>query len=342
MLSSASGALAYARFGDAYYFIKHQGEALVIGLALFVIFARMDYRNFREISFYLLLGSIFLLILVFIPGLSSAANDKAHSWISIFGFSLQPSELVKLTFLIYVAAWLESRGKSVSDFYEGTVPFFLTYAVIAVLMLLQPDIGTLSIITVSAIITYFVGGGNTKHILIFVGLGIVALVILTALKPYQARRFQCYWNPNWSADKYCYQLNQSMIAIGSGGMFGRGFGASRQKLMYLPEVSGDSIFPIIGEELGFFVSLILVLLFLNLFYRGYKIALVAPDHFGKVLAIGISSWLCTQAFINIGGMINIIPMTGVPLPFISSGGSSIMAALAAVGVLTNISRQASR
>lgn len=341
MLSSASGALAYSRFGDAYFFLKHQALALVIGLGMFFLFARQDYRTWREFSFYLLIVSVLLLILVFIPGLASAANSKAHSWITVFGFSLQPSEFVKLSFLIYVSAWLESHGKFITNL-ESSLPFLLTYGVIALLMILQPDIGTLSIITVTALISYFIGGGNTKHIAVFIGIGAALLLIMTLLMPYQARRFKCYWDPMWSADKHCYQLNQAMIAIGSGGLWGRGFGASRQKLMYLPEVSGDSIFPIIGEEMGFVFSTLLVLLFLNLFYRGYKIALKAPDHFGKVLALGIVSWLTMQALINIGGMINLMPMTGVPLPFISSGGSSLMAALAAIGVLTNISRQTSR
>jgi cell division protein FtsW len=342
MLSSASGALAYSRFGNAYYFIKHQSVALLIGLGLFIAFARQDYRTWRDVSFYFLIGSILLLTMVFIPGLASDANNKAHSWISIFGFSLQPAEFVKLSFLIYVSAWLETRGKIIADLKEGTLPFFLTYGVIAFLMMLQPDFGTLAIITSSALIAYFIGGGNKKHIGIFIGSGVIAIIIMTLIMPYQARRFKCWVDPAWSSDKYCYQLNQSMIAIGSGGLWGRGFGASRQKLMYLPEVSGDSIFPIIGEELGFIFSVLLILLFLNLFYRGYKIALGAPDHFGKVLAFGIVSWLTLQAFINIGGMIDLMPMTGVPLPFISAGGSSIMAALAAVGVLTNISRQTSR
>lgn len=342
MLSSASGALAYSRFGNAYYFIKHQLLALVIGLGLFVAFARQDYRDWRSISFYLLIGSVFLLTLVFIPGLASAANSKARSWVTIFGFSLQPAEFVKLSFLIYVSAWLETRGKIIADFKEGTLPFFLTYGVIAFLMMLQPDFGTLAIITSSALIAYFIGGGNKQHIAIFIGAGALAIFLMTLIMPYQANRFRCYWNPLWSAGDRCYQLNQSMIAVGSGGLWGRGFGASRQKLMYLPEVSGDSIFPIIGEELGFFSSSALILLFLNLFYRGYKIALNAPDHFGKVLAFGIVSWLTLQAFVNIGGMIDLMPMTGVPLPFISAGGSSIMAALAAIGVLTNISRQTSR
>ncbi|MEI8361050.1 MAG: putative lipid II flippase FtsW [bacterium] len=339
MLSSASGALAYSRFGDAYYFLKHQIMALGIGMVFFVFFARFDYHRLREYSLYFLIFSVFLLMLVFVPGLSSSANDKARSWISIFGFSLQPSEFVKLFFLIYAAAWLESRGKVVADFKQGTLPFFVVYGVIAILMMLQPDFGTLSIITVSSLIAYFVGGGNIKHIAWIVTAGVLALVLMTTLMPYQARRFKCYWNPAWSADQHCYQLNQSMIAVGSGGLWGRGFGASRQKLMYLPEVSGDSIFPIIGEELGFIFSAALIALFLNIFYRSYLIAIRSQDHFGKVLAIGIGSWLVVQAFINIGGMIDFMPMTGVPLPFISSGGSAIMAAMSAIGVIINISRQ---
>lgn len=340
MLSSASGAMAYSRYGDAYYFLKHQLLALGIGSFMFLFFARFDYHRLREYSLYFLIFSVFLLILVFVPGLSSAANNKAHSWLNIFGFSLQPSEFVKLFFLIYAAAWLESRGKDVSDLKQGTLPFFVVYSLIAVLMLLQPDIGTLSIITVASLIAYFVGGGNTKHIAWIVTAGIVGLLIMISLMPYQARRFKCYWNPAWSADQHCYQLNQSMIAVGSGGFLGRGFGASRQKLMYLPEVSGDSIFPIIGEELGFVFSVALVGLFLNIFYRSYLIARRAQDHFGKVLAVGIGSWLVVQAFINIGGMIDFMPMTGVPLPLVSSGGSAIMATLAAIGIIINISRQA--
>ncbi len=342
MLSSASGALGYSSHGNAYFFIKKQLLATIIGTALFIIFARQDYRTWREISFYLLIGSIILLTLVFIPGLAVKGDTTSKSWISIFGLSLQPAEFVKLSFLIYVSAWLEARSKILTDLKEGAIPFFLTYGVIAFLMMMQPDFGTLAIITISAIIAYFISGGSKKYISIFIGTGVLAIFAMTMVMPYQALRFKCYWDPMSSANDHCYQLNQSMIAIGSGGLWGRGFGASRQKLMFLPEVSGDSIFPIISEELGFFFSSLVVLLFLNLFYRGYVIAINAPDHFGKVLSFGIVSWLALQAFINIGGMIDLMPMTGVPLPFISAGGSSIMAAMAAIGVLTNISRQSSR
>lgn len=340
MLSSASGTFAYSRFNDGYYFIKHQLLALFVGVGMFYYFSRTDYHVWKKYSFHLLILSIILLLLVFIPGISSAANFKAHSWINIFGFSLQPSEFVKLTFLIYLAAWLEARNKKLEVVSQGFAPFLVVLGIIAFLMLLQPDFGTLSIILLTSLIAYFVGGGKISHILIIILVGILALFVMVKIKPYQAERFRCYMNPSYDSSGTCYQVNQALIAVGSGGLWGRGFGASRQKLMYLPEVSGDSIFPIIGEELGFFFSVLLVVLFLILFYRGYIIAKKAPDHFGQVLSIGIVSWLTVQAMINIGGMIDLMPMTGVPLPFISSGGSAIMSALAAVGILTNISRQA--
>jgi len=342
MLTSASGTMAYSRFNDGYYFIKHQILALMFGLALFWYFSKTDYHRWKKYSFYLLVFSIILLTFVFIPGLASSANFKARSWINIFGFSLQPSEFVKLSFLIYIAALLESRGKKLEDFSQGIGPFLAVLGVIGFLMLMQPDFGTLFIITATSLVAYFIGGGKKRHIVAIMLVGFLAIFIMVKLKPYQAKRFDCYFNPEYSIAKDCYQLNQSLIAVGSGGFWGRGFGASRQKLMYLPEVSGDSIFPVIGEELGFIFSTFLVILFILLFYRGYLIARRSPDDFGKVLALGIASWLVLQAFINIGGMINLMPMTGVPLPFISSGGSAIMAALAAIGLMTNISRQGRR
>ncbi|NTU98804.1 putative lipid II flippase FtsW [Candidatus Falkowbacteria bacterium] len=339
MLTSASGTLAYSRYKDGYYFIKHQIYALFIGAGLFWFFFKTDYHRWQKNAMYLLLTSIAMLLMVFVPGLASSANSKAHSWINIFGFSLQPSEFVKLFFLIYVAAWLESRGKTIEDFSQGTAPFLVVLAVIAGLMLMQPDVGTLSIIVLTSFVAWFIGGGRLSHIFGLTLIAAIALLFMFKSADYRMQRFQCYLNPEKNSRTTCYQLNQSLIAVGSGGIFGRGFGASRQKLMYLPEVSGDAIFPIIGEEMGFIFSSALVLLFIGLFYRSYLIAKRAPDQFGRVLAIGIASWLTLQAFINIGGMISLIPMTGVPLPFISSGGSAVMAGLSALGLLMNISRQ---
>ncbi len=338
MLSSASSVMAYAKFGTSYYYFKHQLVGLGMGLVAFWFFSRVDYHKWKRLAFFFLIFSIFLLLLVFIPGLS-AHYGKARSWINIFGFSLQPSEFVKISFLLYLAAWLESRGKKLHDFYEGTGPFLAVLGVICLLMILQPDIGTLSIIGITSLILYFVGGGKKSHIFTIILIGILGLIVMVQLKPYQANRFKCMMNPSWSANDVCYQVNQSLIAVGSGGLIGRGIGQSRQKFMYLPEVSGDSIFAIIGEEVGWIFSTLLVCLYLFIFYRGYLISKNAPDGFGRILAIGIVSWVVLQALINIGGMIALMPMTGVPLPFISYGGSAILSAMIAFGILVNISKQ---
>lgn len=338
MLSSATSAIAYSEHQDSYFFFKRQLFGLLVGLAAFYFFSRVDYHRWGKYAFWFLAVSVILLLLVFIPGLS-ANYGKARSWINIFGYSLQPSELVKISFLLYLARWLESREKRLHDLAEGIGPFLAVLGAIAFLMVLQPDIGTLAIIFITSLVVYFVAGGKTRHILSIILFGIIILFAMVKIMPYQANRFKCFFNPEWSANEFCYQVNQSLIAVGSGGIFGRGLGASRQKFMYLPEVSGDSIFAIIGEETGLIFSGGLVILFIYLFYRGYLISKAAPDNFGRILAIGIVTWLTVQAMVNIGGAINFMPMTGVPLPFISYGGSAMLAALSAAGILVNISKQ---
>ncbi|MCU0679915.1 MAG: putative lipid II flippase FtsW [Planctomycetes bacterium] len=339
MLSSASSVVAYARFGSSYHYLANQLIGLFLGIISFLIISRIDYRRWKGYAFYFLVGSILLLLLVFIPGIA-AEYGSARSWINILGFSLQPSEFVKLSFLFYLAAWLESRSKERdTDEHHGIWQFLIILGIIAFLVIKQPDAGTLFIISLVSLIVYFVGGAPFRNILFIVLAGALALIVMVSLKPYQADRFKCLKDPTFDSEKTCYQINQSLIAVGSGGVLGRGLGQSRQKFMYLPEVWGDSVFSVIGEELGFVFCVILMLLFLYLFYRGYLIAKKAPDVFGKILAIGISSWIMIQAFLNIGGMINLVPMTGVPLPFVSYGGSAILAVFTAMGVLVNISRQ---
>jgi len=337
-LSSASAVVAYAKFGDAYYFFKHQLFGLGLGLAAFLYFSKVDYHIWKKYAFGFLLVSVLLLLLVFIPGLS-AKWGQARSWINVFGFSLQPSEFVKLSFLLYLAAWLETRKEELHDYSRGIGPFVVILGIITFLLLLQPDIGTLSIVAVTSLIVYFVGGGKFKHIIIILLFGVLSFALMVQFKTYQLNRFKCLLDPGFSRQDICYQTNQSLIAVGSGGITGRGLGASRQKYMYLPEVSGDSIFAIIAEETGLIVSVLLVGAYIFIFYRGYLIAKYAPDDFGRILAIGIVSWLSLQAIVNIGGIINLIPMTGVPLPLVSYGGSAILAALAACGILVNISKQ---
>lgn len=336
-LSTASSVVAFDKFGDAYFFVRHQLYGLGFGLIAFVFFSRMNYRTWRRFALGFLFFSIFLLLLVFIPGLS-AHYGKARSWINVFGFSLQPSEFVKLSFLLYLAAWLEARKKDLHDISQGIGPFVGLLGFIAFLMLLQPDLGTLLIISGTSLIVYFVGGGSVKHISLIIMCGLIGLAAMVYVKPYQMNRFKCMIDPSFSAADICYQTNQSLIAVGSGGIFGRGLGGSRQKFMYLPEVSGDSIFAIIAEEFGLLICILLVTCYLFLFYRGYLVSQNINDDFGRILSIGIVTWIMLQAVINIGGIISLMPMTGVPLPLISYGGSSILATMSALGVLTNISK----
>lgn len=341
MLSSASSVIAYNTYRDSYYFFKHQLFGLVLGLASAWFFSKVDYHIWRQYALWMLIASIGLLLLVFIPGLS-ARWGSSRSWINIFGFSLQPAEFVKITFLLYLAAWLEGRKKKLAEISRGFGPFVVILGIIALLMMLQPDMGTLTIIALTSLVVYFIGDGNLKHIVGIILLGLAALIIMINIYPYQANRFKCLLDPSYSPKKYCYQINQSLIATGSGGFWGRGFGASRQKFLYLPQAENDAIFPVISEEIGFIFSAGLILLYLALFCRGVVIAKNALDDFGKILAMGIVSWIVIQALINIGGMVNIMPMTGVPLPMVSYGGSAMLAALISVGILVNISKQTRR
>jgi len=339
VLFSASSVVSYARYGNTYYYFAHQLMGLGVGLAAFFIVSKIDYRVWKKYAIFFLFFSIFLLILVFIPGIR-AEHGTARSWINIFGYSLQPSELVKLSFLIYLATWLEAKKGELNSLASGIIPFLIILGVVSGLMILQPDLGTLFIIAFTSMLVFFVGGGKLSHIILAVVLAGLVLALMLSLKSsYQSDRFKCLKDPNYSAQDKCYQINQSLIAVGSGGWLGRGLGQSRQKFMYLPEVWGDSIFPIVAEELGFILSSLLILLYLFLFYRGLIVARGAPDLFGSTLAVGIVVWLAVQTFLNIGGMINLIPMTGVPLPFISAGGSAILSALIAMGILVNISKQ---
>ncbi|KKW36982.1 MAG: Stage V sporulation protein E [Candidatus Giovannonibacteria bacterium GW2011_GWA2_53_7] len=340
MLASASAPTGYEQFGDSYYFLKHQIIfGLIPGLAGLLVFSRIPYTFWRSHAFLLLILSIALLILVFIPGLS-AGIGTAHSWIS-FGswFSLQPSEIVKLTFLFYLAAWLEKRGEEgMRDVHGGFLAFVAVLGVIMVLLALQPDIGTMAIIAATAVVVYFVGGAPLAHVGGLIAMGIGGLALLVGFAPYRAARLTTFLNPEIDPQGIGYHVNQALLAIGTGGLFGLGYGHSRQKFQYLPEVAGDSIFAVIAEEMGFVVAVIFLLLFIGLLWRMIALAHAAPDKFGRYVVVGIAAWLSLQGLVNIGSMVALLPITGVPLPFVSYGGTSLAVSLAALGVVLNISR----
>ncbi|MCX6792898.1 MAG: putative lipid II flippase FtsW [Candidatus Falkowbacteria bacterium] len=335
MLASASSITAYNSYQDTYYFFKKQFVSILVGVACFWFFSKINYKRLRFFALPALIISIVLLLLVFIPGLGKEINGS-KSWLNIFGYSLQPAEFVKLTFIVYLAALFEKGSETANRFRS----FLVLYGALAVLMLLQPDLGTLSILTVASFCVYYVGGGKLKHILGFIAAGVIGLVILVNLpgQGYKLDRFKCFIDSNRDTGKSCYQINQSLIAIGSGGVLGRGLGESRQKFLYLPEVQNDFIFAIIAEETGLVGSAIVILLFVLIFYRGWIVAHRLTDPYGRNLVVGIMVWIVGQAVLNIGGITNFLPMTGVPLPLISYGGTAIIAALAGLGIISSASR----
>jgi cell division protein FtsW len=351
ILFSASLVSGYSK-GDTYFYVKKQVVALIIGLVLFFILTRINYHIFKKLSFFFLLMSIVLLILVFVPGIRSE-YATSYSWIVVFGQSFQVAEAVKLFLIFYLAAWVETRQDDLKKFSTGLLPFLVVISFIGVLLLLEPDLGTFMLVFIIALSIYFVAGGNMKQLIIMFLVAVIGLIMLFSrasqintsdnsnnglIKDYQLTRIKCLQDPDFDRDN-CYQVSQSLIAVGSGGLWGRGLGNSLQKFNYLPEVWADSIFPVIAEEIGFVGAVVVLLIYLFIFIKGALIAKRAPDIYGRSLAVGISVWIFFQAFLNIGGMINLIPMTGVPLPFISAGGTSLIFLLIACGILLNIGRQ---
>ena len=338
MLSSASGPAAFARFGDAFWFVRHQlMYGFVPGIIMMIVLSQVDYRLYRALAMPILLATIVLLVLVFIPGL--AANwGTSKSWIGIGGFSVQPAEIVKVTFLIYLAAWLEARGDAgARDLHAGLLPFLTLLAVIGTLIMLQPDLGTFSVIVIVSLIVYFLGGASIQHLAALTAAGFGLILLLIKVAPYRAQRLTTFLHPELDPQGVGYHINQALLAIGSGGLFGLGFGRSRQKFSYLPEVAGDSIFAVMAEELGFLLSTAFIALLLFFLWRGLTVADRAPDRFGKLLASGIVALVAVQAFVNIGSMLSLLPLTGITLPFVSYGGTSLVVLLGAMGILLNIS-----
>ena len=340
MLTSASSPVGYERFGDSYYFLKHQLFSGVIpGLIAMAALAFVPYHRYRKYAFPMLLISVGLLGLVFIPGIGRDYGTFANSWVSVGGFSFQPAEIVKLTFLFYLAAWMEKRSGRLKDFNDGLVPFLAILGLIAFLMILQPDLGTLSVIISMAFFVYFVAGGPLTFIFGLGAMASVAFWVLIKTSPYRADRLMTFLHPELDPQGVGYQINQALLAVGSGGFFGRGYGHSLQKFQYLPEVAGDSVFAVMSEELGFIFTVAFLAVFVFWIFRGLKIAEHAKDDFGKYLVVGIMGWIGIQALFNIGSMVGILPITGVPLPFVSYGGTALAVSLAAMGVVLSVSRE---
>lgn len=340
MLASASVAVGAARFGDGSFFIKRQAVAFAVGLVLAWFAYRLPYRRWQAISFPLFAGSIAFLALVFFPVIGAGAT--ADRWLNFYFFTFQPSELAKLTLILYLSAWLASRGRNaLRDFKTGLAPFLGLMLILFALIIAQPDMGTLIIVGAIAMALYLLGGANLKHFFALLLAALLVLALAVKFAPYRASRIATFFNPSVDTQKTAYHINQALIAVGSGGVFGRGLGQSRQKFLYLPEASSDSLFAVVAEELGFAGAAATVFLFLLILWRGIMVCRRCADNYGKLVAAGIVVWFCGQAFINIAAMTRVLPLTGVPLPFMSYGGSALVMAMAAAGILLNISKRSS-
>jgi cell division protein FtsW len=332
MVYDASSVLAFNVFGDKYHFIKDQLIWVVLGFIGLFVFFSIDYHKYFNLALPSLIIALVLLLLVFIPGIGSGAKG-ANRWINLRFFTIQPAEFVKLSLAVYLAAWFSHKEKG------RFLAFSMLIGAVLLLVMLEPDLGTASIILLESITVYFLSGGSIKHFFIAGPIiGFIAYLYIS-LEPYRASRVTSFLNLGKSLDGVSYHVKQILIALGSGGLIGLGIGNSIQKYAYLPENVTDSIFPIIAEEIGFVGSVILILLFVAVVWRGLVIAYKAKDKFGKLLAAGIVSFIGIQIIINLGAMTALFPLTGVPLPFISYGGSALVVDLASIGILLNISRQ---
>lgn len=338
ILLSASTPSGYLRYNDPYYLIKRQVLfGLLPGLAAFVVAARINYQWWRKLVWLAYGAALVLLLAVFVPHLGVTINGH-RSWLASGSFSFQPAEVAKLALIFLLAHLLSERKIPWDDWRQSLLPILSLIAPIILLIAVQPDIGTLSIIVVIAAIMMFVGQMPVRYLLIMALLGALAFGALVLAAPYRLQRFTTFLHPEMDPRGVGYQVNQAFLAVGSGGWWGLGWGHSRQKFQYLPEVSADTIYGVYAEETGFVFSTLLVLLLLAIALRGLKIAAASPDEFGRLLVTGIVVWFVWQSFLNIGATIGAMPLTGVPLPFVSHGGTALMMALAAAGIVANVSR----
>ena len=332
MIYDASSFVAFRDFADKYHYLKAQLFWAFAGLTFMTAFSLFDYHKLYNLSLPLMTAAIFLLILVFIPGIGIDLLG-AKRWINLGFMTLQPSEFVKLSLAIYLAAWFSKKEKG------RFIAFSLLIGLLLGLVVLQPDMGTAIVIVGEAMAIYFLSGGNILYFLSSIPVLSAIGLILIKTSPYRAERLATFLNPNQDIQNSSYHVQQILIALGNGGVFGLGLGNSLQKYAYLPENTTDSIFAIIAEEFGFVGSTVLICLFAVVVWRGFRIAAKAPDIFGRLLAAGIITFLGVQMVINLGAQTVLLPLTGIPLPFISYGGSALIVDLCAIGILLNIARQ---
>ncbi|MFB4158610.1 stage V sporulation protein E [Geomicrobium sp. JSM 1781026] len=336
MVYSASAAWGEYRFSDPYYFAKRQMLFAFVGVIGMTIMMHVDYWNWRRFTLLGLFICFGLLILVLIPGVG-LVRGGAQSWIGVGAFSIQPSEFMKLAMIAFLAHWLAANPQKIQSFKTGLLPLLAIIFTAFGLIMLQPDLGTGAVMVATSFVILFVAGARVRHFAVMGGIGVAGFVGLIASAPYRIDRITSFMDP-WSDPLGTgFQIIQSLYAIGPGGLFGMGFGESRQKYFYLPEPQTDFIFAVIAEEGGFIAGVAVISLFAIILWRGVRTALLAPDSFGTYLAVGIVGMLFIQVAINVGVVIGLIPVTGITLPLLSYGGSSLTLMLVALGILVNIS-----
>ncbi|MDQ3077103.1 MAG: putative lipid II flippase FtsW [bacterium] len=338
IFSSASMGLL-AREGISYssVAIKQFVVGFVVGGISLLVFARIPYKFWRQYAFYIFLATIIACICVFLPKIGFE-HGGAKRWINLGAFTVQPGEFLKIGAVIYFAAWISSVKDRIKTFKYGALPLFIILGITGLLIMKQPDTGTYMVIFASMLAMFISAGGKWRYVGVLIASAVAGVGILALMRPYLMGRILTFLDPSRDALGQGYQIQQSLIAIGSGGIFGRGFGQSIQKFNFLPEPIGDSIFAVAGEEFGFIGGILLISLFLIFAMRGYKIASRIPDSFGMNLVVGLVTIIIAQAFINMAAMLGVIPLTGIPLSFVSHGGTAMLMAMAAVGIILNISK----
>lgn len=337
MLLSASMNISEEQTGNPYYYFLHQlTYGGIVGLIAFFICQRIDYKFWKKVSLLIFFLALILCVLVFVPQLGMK-HGGAQRWLVFGPINFQPSEFLKLALIIYLATFFSKKGAQVGTT-NTLIPFLAITAVVGGLIAAQNDAGTLGLIVVVGFVMYFLSGAKIPHIIIVILCYLAALFALIKFFPHRMERLMTFLSPSTDPQGISYQINQALLAIGSGGIFGKGPGHSIQKYNYLPEPMGDSVFAIMAEEIGFVGCVIFLVLIFLLIFKGLKISKKINDNFGKLLACGIISWFGFQTLINVGAISGIIPLTGIPLPFVSYGGSALIITLAGAGILVNISK----
>lgn len=334
MIYSASFYSADIKYGDSFYFVKKQLGGFLLGVIVLLFAMRFDYHKLFKLRWWIILISIILLLLVFVPGIGISANG-ARRWIGIAGITIQSSEIAKFGFVVFAASYMSKNYRRMKDF-VGLIPVIASGGIICLLILLEPNLSVTLCVGMVLVSMLFIGGIKSKHFLIILIPALLLVPVLIIMEPYRLQRLMAFINPWANPKEEGFQLIQSLYSLGSGGLFGVGLFNSRQKYLFLPFSESDFIFSIIGEELGFVGCVLLCVLYILLIYEGIKISYFASDRFGGYLAAGITSLISAQLLINIAVVTGSIPPTGIPLPFISAGGTSLMVFMGAIGVLMNI------